>query len=372
MAVYKIFPEKDTFIFSENLLANAGLDEIVEIGGYFDRTGTGETSRVLVQFDSSEISDIVSNKVGNSNYSASLRLYLADAYQIPVNTTIYTYPVYCQTEGWDNGTGKYGDMPTNTSGTSWAYEKIGTSSPWVNTQYPTGVTGSYKIPFEGGGTWYTGSQGINLEFTQSNSIKSTYDININVTNAVKLWQTGALANKGFILKLEDALEFNTTSSIRLKYYSADTNTIYPPCLEIKWDDSVYSTGSLPVLSSDIAMVGIVNNKGEYTNEGKQRFRVTARPKYPVRTFTTSSIYLNNYALPETSYWGIRDENTEEMIIDFDTEFTKISCDSQGGYFDVYMDGLQPERYYRILIKTTLDGSTVVRNDGNIFKVIRNG
>jgi hypothetical protein len=61
-----------------------------------------------------------------------------------------------------------------------------------------------------------------------------------------------------------------------------------------------------------------------------------------------------------------------MIIDFDTEFTKISCDSQGGYFDVYMDGLQPERYYRILIKTTLDGSTVVRNDGNIFKVIRNG
>jgi hypothetical protein len=48
-----------------------------------------------------------------------------------------------------------------------------------------------------------------------------------------------------------------------------------------------------------------------------------------------------------------------MIVDFDTNFTKISCDSTGPYFDVYMDGLQPERYYRILIKTTLDGSTTV-------------
>ena len=63
-----------------------------------------------------------------------------------------------------------------------------------------------------------------------------------------------------------------------------------------------------------------------------------------------------------------------MIVDFDTNFTKISCDSTGPYFDVYMDGLQPERYYRILIKTTLDGSTTVVDDSNnnIFKVVRNG
>ena len=61
-----------------------------------------------------------------------------------------------------------------------------------------------------------------------------------------------------------------------------------------------------------------------------------------------------------------------MLIDFNTDFTKISCDSEGGYFDVYMDGLQPERYYRILVKTTLDGSTTVVDDQNIFKVVRNG
>jgi hypothetical protein len=37
-----------------------------------------------------------------------------------------------------------------------------------------------------------------------------------------------------------------------------------------------------------------------------------------------------------------------------------------------MDGLQPERYYRVLIKTEIDGSTVVVDNSDTFKVVRNG
>ena len=69
---------------------------------------------------------------------------------------------------------------------------------------------------------------------------------------------------------------------------------------------------------------------------------------------------------------MRDENTEEMVVPFSTDFTKISCDPTGPFFDVYMDGLQPERYYRILVKTELDSSTVVINNDNVFKIVRNG
>jgi len=372
MAVYRIFPQQDAFIFSEASSSNAGLDEILEIGGYTDISGEGETSRILIQFSSTEIADVVSNKIGSNNYSASLGLYLADAYQIPVNTTVFAYPVY-STTGWDNGSGKYGDVPVNSTGVSWAAQKYGGSTPWPTSGLPAGVTYYTEGSKPGGGAWYTVSGSVNLEFTQSNPINSTYDIYMNVTNAVKAWNNGDIANNGFILKLSSSLEFNTTSSIRLKYFSADTNTIYPPYLEFKWDDTVYNTGSLSTLNNSIATVKINNNRGEYADIGKQRFRITAQPKYPVRTFSTSSIYLTNYALPTASYWGLRDENTEEMIIDFDNKFTKISCDSNGGYFDMYMDGLQPERYYRILIQTTLDGSnTVIDSDSNIIKVVRNG
>ena len=110
-----------------------------------------------------------------------------------------------------------------------------------------------------------------------------------------------LENNGFIIKLSDEIESGADYTTRLKYYGADTNTIYPPFLEFKWDDSVFNTGSLEVLSNSTATINITNNKGRYTDVGKQRFKIAARPKYPVRTFTTSSVYLTNYALPSASY-----------------------------------------------------------------------
>jgi hypothetical protein len=369
MAVYRIFPEKDAFISTEAPTGNAGKDEIVEIGGYPNTSTLGQTNRILIQYSTSEIRDVIANKVTGS-YSASLNLYLADAYEIPVNYILYAYPVYGT---WDNGVGKFGDIPTNTTGVSWQYRLAGQAGAWATGSFAANITGSYLSgSTPGGGNWYTGSAGINLEFTQSHALNSTNDVNINVTRAVQLFNTGAIDNNGFILKLPNDLEYNTTSSIRLKYYSVDTNTIYPPFLEFKWDDSTYSTGSLSVLSNNISIINLTNNKGKYTDVGKQRFRMSARPKYAPRLFTTASAYLTNYALPSASYWGLRDENTEEMVVDFDTNFTKISCDSNGPFFDVYMDGLQPERYYRILVKTTLDGSTTVVDNQNIFKVVRNG
>jgi len=369
MAVYRIFPEKDTFISTENVLGNAGKDEVVELGGYPDISGTGHTNRILIKYSTTDIQDTITNKIGASGYSASLNLYLADAYELPIDYTVYAYPVYGT---WDNGVGKFGDIPTNKSGVSWQYRQATETNAWLLGSYPTYVTGSFDTPLNGGGNWYTASGVFNLEFTQSHGINSTHDVNINVTRAIQLINSNTLTNNGFILKLSDDIEYNMSSSIRLKYYGADTNTIYPPFLEFKWDDSVYNTGSLSVLSNSISTIGVTNSKGKYPDVGKQRFRISAKPKYPVRTFTTSSVYLKNYALPSASYWGLRDENTEEMVVDFDTQFTKISCDSNGAFFDIYMDGLQPERYYRILVKTTLDGSTTVVDDQNIFKVVRNG
>jgi len=375
MAIYRIFPDSDTFIFTEASSGNAGLDEIIEIGGY-PVLGTGHTSRALVKFKTSDIQSVLNTKVGSNSFTASLHLYLAEAYQLPQTYSLYAYPVY---ESWNMGVGKFGDVPVNTTGCSWAYKDNGTAaSAWSNPDTDgsfssyTGVTASYASAYIGGGNWYTGSNGTNLEASQTFALTSDHDVNIDVTAATLLHYSGSISNNGFILKLSDDLEFNVSSSIRLKYFGKDTNTIYPPYLEFKWDDSSYDTGSLSVLSTSENSITVSNNKGKYTHEGKQRFRLHTRPKYPVRTFTTGSVYKTNYALPSGSYWGLRDEFTEEMVIPFDTNYTKISCDSTGPYFDIYMDGLQPERYYRVLIKSEIDGTSTVIDNGNTFKVVRNG
>lgn len=377
MAIYRIFPDKDAFIYSEVATGNTGKDEIIEIGGYTGTIdGTGQASRIITKFSDSEIDDVINNKItldATGSMSASLKLYLAEANELPVEYTLYAYPIYIAGSGdWDNGTGKFGDTPVNRTGVSWTYKNAGQLNAWPTTNFATFTTGSFITGKEGGGNWYTASNGESMEFSQSHNMSSTHDVDINVTEAVKQIYDDQLLNKGFIVKLEDEYEFYTTASIRLKYFSKDTNTIYPPFLEFGWDDRTYDQGSLSVLTTDIATIDIKNNRGEYADEGKQRFRITAKPKYPTRTFSTSSVYLTNYVLPSASYWGLRDENTEEMVVDFNTDFTKISCDSNGSFFDVYMDGLQPERYYRILVKTELDNSTVVVDNRNIFKIVRNG
>jgi len=60
-------------------------------------------------------------------------------------------------------------------------------------------------------------------------------------------------------------------------------------------------------------------------------------------------------------------------------FTTIEATFQGRlgvtatesqYFDVYMNGLEPERYYQLLIKVIINGETIVFDNNNIFKVVR--
>ena len=74
----------------------------------------------------------------------------------------------------------------------------------------------------------------------------------------------------------------------------------------------------------------------------------------------------------TTYGEHKMKLTKEKIIDFDPTFTKISCDSDGSFFDLYLTNLEPERYYRILISSSLGGSDIIVDDDNLFKIIKHG
>ena len=116
-------------------------------------------------------------------------------------------------------------------------------------------------------------------------------------------------------------------------------------------------------------VALDNNPGTFYSSSINRFRLNVREDFPVRTFQTASIFTTNNFLNSSSLYAVKDLDTDEYVVDFDTNFTKISCDSNGNYFDIYMNGLEPERYYKILIKTTISGSTIVKDDQYYFKVV---
>jgi hypothetical protein len=361
MAVYKIFPEKDSTIYSKYPNKNTGLDEILEASTYFDTNGNPQVSRFLIQFPQSEINDIFNTYINPDgvDYNVSLKCFTAYADGLNSDTTLEIYAV---TGSWNMGTGRYIYTPEYTNGVNWYNRLLSGSGAWITSNYPTDITGSYSST-PGGGNWYSSTK-----VSQSFSFYDNKDINVDVTNIINDW-SDETPNNGFIIK--QSTEFINTPGYqtKLQYFSRDTHTIYPPQLEIKWDDYYFNPGNLTEIDILPITIAIDNNSGTFYPSSINKFRVNSTPEYPARAFQTSSYYTLNYYLPENSYYAIKDLDTNEYVVDFDEQFTKLSVDPNGSYFTLYMNGLEPERYYSILIKTTINGTTLVFDDNYYFKVI---
>lgn len=361
MGVYKIFPSKDTTIYTDYNTLNAGLDSILDLSKNAPYLyPSSSTSRILMQFDNTDISDALS-KTG-ANYTASLKLYNANVEGVPTNFNVDIFPLY---ESWDMGTGRFNNIPETDDGASWKFRSANQTNAW--TLSGAGIASSYVTGDAGGAAWYTA-----YKTTQSFDYFSTKDINVNVTPTVAAWATSTINNNGFIIKntSDSSFEFNFNYQYTFNFFSRDTNTIYPPCLEFKWDDSTVTTSSAAVtVSNEEINIAIANNKNIFYDNEYVKFRVYAREKYPQRVYSSQSLYKYNKILPVAStYYSIIDLNTNLKVIDFDNVATKLSADDTSSYFRLYMNGLEPDRYYKIQIKSIIDGGTYIYDDDYYFKV----
>ena len=64
-----------------------------------------------------------------------------------------------------------------------------------------------------------------------------------------------------------------------------------------------------------------------------------------------------------------DYATEETLIPFGEE-SKLSADTEGMHFKLYMQGLQEERYYKLLFKHENNDGIQVYDDDYYFKVVK--
>tara|TARA_Y100001963_G_C6735096_1_gene425989 strand:- start:200 stop:1351 length:1152 start_codon:yes stop_codon:yes gene_type:complete len=382
MAVYKLFPTKDTTLYSKSGSMNTGIDEILEASTYVEEA-KGQVTRYLLKFSDSEIKDLIGE--GGIAVSKSIQVnlvnYAAVVTGLNVDSKLYAHPV---SGAWDMGTGRFSNSPITTNGSSWIWQTTSGSTKWAVENWTANSTGSFSSSLEGGGTWWVES---NLDLNVSESYQlfsysNPIDVNIDVTNTVLTWysnsidDTNGFPNDGFIVKQANSQEFNvdTSKQATFKYFSIDTHTIYPPHLDLKFSDYIFDTGSSTntILGTPTSFISVYNNIGTYYSQSVAKFRIAAVPKYPDRHFITSSYYTTNYYLPEdTSLYAIKDTDTNEFVVNFDSKYTKISADSTSSYFDVYMNGLEPERMYTILVKTQIGGETTIFDDNNImFKVAK--
>ena len=390
---YFEYPKIDTTIYEGSVTSsiNTGLDQILEINKNMNSAGTTiDVSRVLIQFDYSYISSSVQSGIIPSDAKYYLNLYDASSEELAVEQTLFAYMI---SGSWNGGTGTKDRDPALSDGASWKYRDNDTTK----TEWVSGSTTQ-------GGTWYTSS--LNSGYNVSASVDLVYetkDIRMDVTSLVKnhIYSGSTFPNYGFILKRENvptsqslhsifdptlatgSAEHDTSHQGNLKFFSRETNTIFPPKLEVEWDDSSWNTGSLSALSAtdlDRLKVYFQNLKPEYKEKSKVKFRVVGRELYPTRGFDTTPAALTVKYLPSGSrtlqqgaYYSVKDAETEDVIIPFSTG-SIISCDSTSNYFNLWMDGFQPERRYRFEIKVVsgsgAEQTSMIYDDDFTFKVVR--
>ena len=367
---YFIFGDKDATIYSGGTTSsiNTGADEILEINKAVQQNGSiGNISRALIQFDYTDISSSIQQGKIPSTAKYYLNLYDAGSEELLRNQNLFAYMV--SGSSWTEGNGKLDHNPVTTDGVSYQYRNHDEQTPWV--------TGSVLTD---GGAWWTGSQGGQYKVSSSFAMtKATQDVRIDVSDLVKnhIYSSSLFPNQGFIIKRESLYtgssdfsynpgsdttkdESSSTRLGNLKFFSTDTHTIYPPKLEVMWNDSSWSTGSLSALSStdlENLKVYFKNLRTEYKEGSIVKLRVVGRELYPTTAFATTPSELTVKYLPSGSiYYQVKDADTEEVIIPYGTG-SAISCDSSGNYFNLWMNGFQSERNYRLGVKIVSGSGT---------------
>jgi len=419
MAVYQIFASADATIYSRYPSKNTGRDPILEVSAKNSQDGTRflfrdplannpyytydlaansnyDTSeyyfpdkdirRALIQFSAADVTKLeaFASFSTSGSWKANLKLYLASAQNL---STTYSLDAYALSQSWAMGTGQFAQVPESRNGVSWTYTGPYQNSPqWVD-------TGSTYIPTYSGSQFfdYMSNKDINMDISDIVGGWFAYPTPSNLTIPVDdlvteggdplitengnnlVVSTIGIPSYGLVVKHPDYIENNTSSFMDLKFFSVDTHTIYPPTIEFKWADAVYGpTGSWSLATDDQITIVLQNNPGQFRQNEVYKLRTGVRATYPARQFTTSSVYLTQLYLPEQSYWSLMDYKTNEIVVDFDPEYTKLSADTQSNYFNLYTSGLEVNRFYKILIKTLLPtGEEVVyTNENLIFKVVQ--
>ena len=357
------FAVKDTFINSGSDFfdgttfqdKNVGQDEILEIKKVFFNSKFHHPTRTLIQFNTDEIENYISASVLPEDYRVVLKMFETEGTSGLSET--YDLAAYPISESWDEGVGKEADDPKTVEGCSWLNRK---NSNGIETRWA-----------DAGVTYIA-----NDEITQSFSLSSP-DIEMDITTVAKKWFGGVNENHGLLIRLSGSRETSSGSYEDLKFFSRQTNTIYSPKLEVRWDDHLPATGSntgsltaLDLSGNTENFVYQLHSRESYKETETVKFRFGARKRYINKSFTTTIQTVSGSFFTEgSSFYSIIDMATNEDVVPF-SAYTTMSCDSVSPFFIQDLNGFEPNRAYKILIKVNLDDNQTIIYDDDFEFILR--
>ncbi len=349
---YFLTASKDATIYSNETWKNTGLDSILEVAKTYTTIDNQlEIKRALLQFDVSNIPTYVTRS------ECFLILRETESNNLPLEFDLYVYPL---SSSWEMGDGVYYDEETD-FGVTWLYREKSSSLVWQSGSFQTNVTASDATG--SGGVYYFVSESVqNFQY-------NTKDVELDISDMVQMWVSGGVSNSGILVKFSNDDEIGDVDFGTLKFFSKETNTIHQPKIRIGWDGSSFQTGSLTSVGNGSIKVVLKGLKNEYKVNTIARIRLSARELYPLKTFSSTFVYDTSKYLPETTYYQIRDLLSDTIVVPF-SEYTKVSCDSTGNYFDLNLVNWEAGRDYKIEFKVDRDGLVEYFDNDNVFSLVK--
>ena len=122
--------------------------------------------------------------------------------------------------------------------------------------------------------------------------------------------------------------------------------------------------------SENIKVTVSNFKKEYKLGTIPKIKVFGRELYPLKTFSNEFEYNTIKYLPKTTYYQIKDINSDDIIVPF-SDYSKISCDSDGNYIKLNLSNWEADRVYKIEFKVDMDGSIQYFDEDITFSIVKN-
>lgn len=458
MAIYRIFPSADTWI--TNRLIDSSIT-VRATGSNHGRTpalnvfafepaqlsGTMDLARILLQFDTTELSGKIYDDGIIPSSSVSYVLKMFDERHgdtVPTSYDLFAFPL---SRSWDEGVGIDDDLDRDKGFANWI-QPVSTAD-WV-------ATGSDFLADEGSGSQHFDG--------------GSEDLSMDVSDLVMNWLTGTFGNNGLVVKMGDTEEdsgyyfrkvFHGRETLyveNLPYIEArwdsvakdhrhnfafdnDSNLflynfvrgelvdltepitvriqdhitgvsasyaqeftaswvstgVYSASINIEatasfsgtdWNDiwfsgsRAYMTGTMTPLvltgsqvdQYDEFDLDVTNLKRVYGVDEEVRLKVHVRKRdwvTHVGVMQSASLEIETECI-EKLYYAVRNDETGDMIIPFGTgsvPHTQTSYNSDGNYFDLWMNSFVPGFKYRLLFLIDINRDKKIIDDGIVFKVV---
>lgn len=198
------------------------------------------------------------------------------------------------------------------------------------------------------------------------NISNPVFINIlNSSSTVVQTITASNVETGIYLASGAIVSFTSSTQIFRDIWFSGTNQYFTGTFIPQFDTGSFEYSYAPV---DISLP---NLKPIYKQDERIFIKVEARKKnYAPAVRITASTDLDAVYLAE-AWYSIINYETEEVIINFSTgsnEYSRLSYDKNGNYFNFWASGLVEKSVYKIKILTNYNDQKIVFDKGWIFKI----